>query len=191
MSSAYQACAPVYYPNPGQEDPRERSVTAGQLFYTVGIGYVPGIYTDEGLARDQVSGFSDARWKKSFTYEGAVAIWNDMCERYHDHDASPPASPSPMPSPPPQVNPQDTEPSHGTGTRRADITFTKDPGITTPPCRFARIDLLTDKNSGRAPQPATPCIELKFWIHATSPSRTSRVAPQAGTLEGGGNSVGD
>ncbi|KAJ7302567.1 hypothetical protein DFH08DRAFT_826453 [Mycena albidolilacea] len=109
MSSAYQACAPVYYPNPGQEDPRERSVTAGQLFYTVGIGYVPGIYTDEclliryrgGLARDQVSGFSDARWKKSFTYEGAVAIWNDMCERYHDHDASPPASPSPMPSPPP------------------------------------------------------------------------------------------
>jgi hypothetical protein len=33
-----------------------------------------------GVAREQVKKFSDGKWKKSPTYDGAVAIWNDMCE---------------------------------------------------------------------------------------------------------------
>ncbi|KAJ7830047.1 hypothetical protein B0H14DRAFT_3465085 [Mycena olivaceomarginata] len=102
---SHQPCDPPFRPSTGHEDPWHHSVTAGCLFYTVGVGYVPGIYTDEGVAREQVNGFSDGKWKKSPTYDGAVAIWNKMCERYHTHDnsspgSSPPESPAPSPSPP-------------------------------------------------------------------------------------------
>ncbi|KAJ7805264.1 hypothetical protein B0H14DRAFT_2611520 [Mycena olivaceomarginata] len=122
MSTAYQGCLPPYHPSPGHEDPREHSVAAGRYFYTVGVGYAPGILhrrvrtnnwvsrafannISRMLARNQVSGFSDTKWKKSPTYEGTLAIWNDMCERYHNHDASPPPSPPSPPSPSPPSQP--------------------------------------------------------------------------------------
>jgi hypothetical protein len=54
------------------------------------------------IARKQVSGFSDGKWKKSATWDEAVAVWDDMCQKYHQHDnddnsavESPPSSPSP------------------------------------------------------------------------------------------------
>ncbi|KAJ7047952.1 hypothetical protein C8F04DRAFT_1247555 [Mycena alexandri] len=97
-------CTPIYYPSAGDEDPSRHSQTAGLLFYTVGVGYVPGIYTREQIARDQVNGFSNGRWKKSPTYNGAVNNWNDMCSLYHNHSPCPSYSslpPSPSPSPPP------------------------------------------------------------------------------------------
>ncbi|KAJ7200384.1 hypothetical protein GGX14DRAFT_572134 [Mycena pura] len=93
-------CIPPFRPSAGHEDAREHSVTTGCWFYTVGVGYVQGIYTDEGIAREQITGFSNGRWKKSATYDAAVAVWNDMCARYHNHRSEPPPSPSPSPSPP-------------------------------------------------------------------------------------------
>ncbi|KAJ7848831.1 hypothetical protein B0H14DRAFT_3452872 [Mycena olivaceomarginata] len=107
MSNDYR-CTPPYRPSAGHEDVKEHSATAGRMFYTVGVGYIPGIYTDERIARQQVTRFSDGKWKKAATYKDAVAIWNQMCEHYHHHDedqspeTSPPASPpppSPSPSP--------------------------------------------------------------------------------------------
>jgi hypothetical protein len=62
----------------------------------------------------------------------------------------------------PQANPQDTESSPGAGTSCANITSNEDPSITTLLFRSAGFDPLTDKIRGRAPQPATPCIELKI-----------------------------
>jgi hypothetical protein len=55
------------------------------------------------IARAQVNRFSDGKWKKASTYEDATAIWNEMCELYHNHDngSPPPSSPTPLPSPSP------------------------------------------------------------------------------------------
>ncbi|KAJ7309162.1 hypothetical protein DFH08DRAFT_974903 [Mycena albidolilacea] len=165
MSTAYQGCLSPYHLSPGHEDHREHSVAAGRYFYTVGVGYTPGIYTDEMLARNQVSGFSDAKWKKSPTYEGVLAIWDDMCERYHNHDALPPLSPpSPLsPSPPSQPatrsSPRKTPIRPRAPAPVVRISVHGGPGITTPPWRSTPFDPHADQDSGWAPQPATPCVE--------------------------------
>ncbi|KAJ7788723.1 hypothetical protein B0H14DRAFT_3503880 [Mycena olivaceomarginata] len=112
MSYQHPPCAPSFRPSPGDEDHHRLSRTAGRVFYVVGLGYSTGIYTDEYIARKQVSGFLNGQWKKAFTYDEAIAIWNRMCERYHQHDdhdsqgslvpESPhPSPPSPSPSPSP------------------------------------------------------------------------------------------
>ncbi|KAK6996616.1 hypothetical protein R3P38DRAFT_3221660 [Favolaschia claudopus] len=80
-----QFCTPTYHPSSGDEDIARHSSRAGLSFYTVGVGFVPGIYTREHAARAQVDGFSNGRWKKAASYEGAVAEWNRQCELYHDH----------------------------------------------------------------------------------------------------------
>ncbi|KAJ7872364.1 hypothetical protein B0H14DRAFT_3439044 [Mycena olivaceomarginata] len=112
MSNDYCPCKPPYRPSAGHEDVQEHSATAGRVFYTVGVGFVRGIYTDEYIARQQVTRYSDGKWKKSATYKEAVAIWNQMCEHYHHHEedqyseSSPPTSPpppSPSPSPAPHT----------------------------------------------------------------------------------------
>ncbi|KAF7346691.1 hypothetical protein MSAN_01806900 [Mycena sanguinolenta] len=94
---SHRFCEPPYI---GNEDIQQWSVTAGCFFYTVGVGYTPGIYTDEHAARKQISGFSNARWKKTATYSDAVDQWNIMCERYHEHSATSSVAVSPPPSPP-------------------------------------------------------------------------------------------
>ncbi|KAJ7024107.1 hypothetical protein C8F04DRAFT_1270665 [Mycena alexandri] len=103
-------CDPVYRPSTGDEDPARHSHTAGLLFYTVGVGFVPGIYTRENIARDQVNGFSNGRWKKASTYDGAVQNWHEMCALYHNHSPSPlysslPPPPPASPSPPASRSP--------------------------------------------------------------------------------------
>ncbi|KAJ7680097.1 hypothetical protein B0H14DRAFT_3679417 [Mycena olivaceomarginata] len=112
MSNDYCPCKLPYRPSAGHEDMQEHSTTAGRVFYTVGVGFVRGIYTDEYITRQQVTRYSDGKWKKSATYKEAVAIWNQMYEHYHHHekdhysDSSPPASPpppSPSPSPVPHT----------------------------------------------------------------------------------------
>ncbi|KAJ7674275.1 hypothetical protein B0H14DRAFT_3537463 [Mycena olivaceomarginata] len=129
--------------------------------YTVGIGYAPGIYDDEVLARDQVSGFSNARWKKLLTYKGAVAIWKAI---YMSASS--------------QATPQDTQLSPGAGTCHADITSNEDPSITTLLCCSTGFDPLADKNRGYyALKPQTseeeaayaklvPEIEMHLKVHA-------------------------
>jgi hypothetical protein len=77
---------------------REHSVTTGRYFYVVSVGYILGIYTDEHIARQQTTRFSNAKWKKTSMYDGAVGLWDEMCDKYHKHDA--PVSPSPSPPPP-------------------------------------------------------------------------------------------
>ncbi|KAJ7895601.1 hypothetical protein B0H14DRAFT_3426214 [Mycena olivaceomarginata] len=44
----------------------------GRYFYTVGVGLVPGIYTNERRAREQINGFSNGQWKRSNTYDEAL-----------------------------------------------------------------------------------------------------------------------
>ncbi|KAJ7201969.1 hypothetical protein B0H12DRAFT_1244103 [Mycena haematopus] len=105
MSNTHRACTPPFRPSAGDEDVREHSVTAGQRFYVVGLGYIPGIYTQEFIARQQVTGFSNGQWKRAQTYASAVAIWNEMCAHYHTHDSPEPSPPPPSPSPSPPSTP--------------------------------------------------------------------------------------
>ncbi|KAF7375726.1 hypothetical protein MSAN_00462100 [Mycena sanguinolenta] len=104
-----RTCTPVFRPSSGDEDHRRMSSTAGRFFYTVGMGFTTGIYTEERVARKQISGFSNGQWKKASTYREACEIWAGMCQEFHDHDndsvgtpppESPPLSPaSPLESP--------------------------------------------------------------------------------------------
>ncbi|KAJ7802388.1 hypothetical protein B0H13DRAFT_2389623 [Mycena leptocephala] len=75
---AGMACTPTYRPRGGDEDRLRHSQTAGCFFYTVGCGYQLGIFTDEFTARKQVTGFSDGKWKKSATWDEAMAVWVDI-----------------------------------------------------------------------------------------------------------------
>ncbi|KAJ6467621.1 hypothetical protein C8R47DRAFT_1223528 [Mycena vitilis] len=112
MSQAPRAahCPPPFRPSPGHEDHRAHSANAAGKFYVVGVGRVPGIFTDEHTARAQVTRYSNGRWRKSKTYTGAIGIWNEMCALWHTHPdavdtnssaaSSPPPSPSPSPPPP-------------------------------------------------------------------------------------------
>jgi hypothetical protein len=43
----YQACPAPYRPGPGDEDHRRHSAKANSYFYTVCLGFMRGIYTDE------------------------------------------------------------------------------------------------------------------------------------------------
>jgi hypothetical protein len=45
--SEYQACPALYCPSPGDEDHRRHSAKSNSYFYTVGLGFTRGIYTDE------------------------------------------------------------------------------------------------------------------------------------------------
>ncbi|KAJ7686745.1 hypothetical protein B0H14DRAFT_3534424 [Mycena olivaceomarginata] len=128
MSQQHEICSPIYRPSLGDEDHARHSSNAHCRFYTVGVGFEIGIYTDEYyffillqyrqsisdfkryIARQQVEGFSNGRWKSAKTYHGACQIWELMCERYHDHGdtkspsspvQSPPPSPTPVPRSPP------------------------------------------------------------------------------------------
>jgi hypothetical protein len=84
------------------------------------------------VARQQVEGFSNSKWKKSATYDGAVTIWNEMCERYHAHEDSPGSSPveSPPPSPSPPTSQAEDPPEdiHTAGGACRAL-----PDLTTPP----------------------------------------------------------
>ncbi|KAJ7795038.1 hypothetical protein B0H14DRAFT_2921124 [Mycena olivaceomarginata] len=93
---------PPFRPSHGHEDHIKHSATADRVFYTVGVGYTLGIYTDEFTARQQVNGYSNGKWKRSATYTEAVNTWDLMCAQYHQHEDDSPASSvaeSPPPSP--------------------------------------------------------------------------------------------
>ncbi|KAK7015059.1 hypothetical protein R3P38DRAFT_3205090 [Favolaschia claudopus] len=47
MSQDHQSCTPTFHPSPGHDDVRLCSHSAGQFFYVVGVGFTPGIYTDD------------------------------------------------------------------------------------------------------------------------------------------------
>ncbi|KAK7050121.1 hypothetical protein R3P38DRAFT_3173181 [Favolaschia claudopus] len=85
MSQTYRACAAPFRPSAGHEDAHRHSSLAGQSFYVVGVGFSPGIYTEEHTARKQVDGFSRGQWKKASTYDAAVTEWNRQCRLYHNH----------------------------------------------------------------------------------------------------------
>ncbi|KAK7052717.1 hypothetical protein R3P38DRAFT_3173038 [Favolaschia claudopus] len=87
MSRTHPPCSAPYRPSAGHEDFDRRSSTAGQNFYVVGVGFMPGIYTEEHIARQQVHGFSNGQWKKASTYKAAVMEWNRQCQLYHRHSA--------------------------------------------------------------------------------------------------------
>ncbi|KAJ6481584.1 hypothetical protein C8R47DRAFT_1218362 [Mycena vitilis] len=93
-------CRPIYCPSPGDEDHIRHSNLAACRFYVVGKGHEPAIYTDEFVARAQVTGFSGGQWKREDTWDAAVATWNRLCSRYHEHHEVPPTTPSPPASPP-------------------------------------------------------------------------------------------
>ncbi|KAJ7662939.1 hypothetical protein B0H14DRAFT_3539983 [Mycena olivaceomarginata] len=79
--SYFRPCSPPFRPSPGDENTERLSSTANRVFYVVGVGYTRGIYTNDVIARDQVNGFSDGKWKKASTYEAATEIWNEMFHR--------------------------------------------------------------------------------------------------------------
>ncbi|KAJ6589187.1 hypothetical protein B0H19DRAFT_1248751 [Mycena capillaripes] len=82
-------CLPVYCPSPGDEDHIKHSQAKGKWFYVVGNGCKNAIYTDCEIARDQIHKFSDSAWKRARTWDGAVALWNDYCPRFHAHACPP------------------------------------------------------------------------------------------------------
>jgi hypothetical protein len=45
--SSFVPCVPAFIPSPGHNDIRKHSETHGKYFYTVGLGFTTGIYTDE------------------------------------------------------------------------------------------------------------------------------------------------
>ncbi|KAJ7462648.1 hypothetical protein B0H11DRAFT_2241170 [Mycena galericulata] len=100
MSTTHWCCKPIFRPSPGQEDTILHSNTADCWFYVVGKGYTNGIYTDPEVARDQVHRFSGGAWKKAPTWSDALKIWDDFCQRHHQHAPIPVIDLSPTPSPP-------------------------------------------------------------------------------------------
>ncbi|KAJ7116746.1 hypothetical protein C8R46DRAFT_1051324 [Mycena filopes] len=115
-------CNPVYRPSPGDEDRTQHSMWSKGWFYAVGLGFTTGIYTDEHLARQQVEGFSNGKWKKSSTWPGAVSEYHEISLKYHHHDPNDPhplppapvarpAAPAPVAPPSPPSPPSPSSPS--------------------------------------------------------------------------------
>ncbi|KAJ7840289.1 hypothetical protein B0H14DRAFT_3696538 [Mycena olivaceomarginata] len=163
-------CIPPFRPSHGHEDHVKHSATADCAFYTVGVGYTLGIYTDEQVfcllqvltLRQQVTGYSNGKWKKSATYSKAVDTWNLMCTQYHRHEDDSPAS-SVTESPPPSP----TLPSSPVGAfRHSSLPPTpvaKTPSRTSAAARIPPLD--------RRPPIRSPSL---------SPSKSAHIAAVAG-----------
>ncbi|KAF8142770.1 hypothetical protein K438DRAFT_1994617 [Mycena galopus ATCC 62051] len=130
-------CSPTFRPSAGDEDYTTRSSTAKKSFYIVGLGFVPGIYTDSRVARKQVHKFSNGQWQKASTYRDAVTIWNAMCLEYHDHSGNLHSPPSPSPSLSPSPSPRAVPPPP---VRPVHLASSRDPTSTShrTPIRSAR-----------------------------------------------------
>ncbi|KAF8210751.1 hypothetical protein K438DRAFT_1752526 [Mycena galopus ATCC 62051] len=63
----FKPCAAPLHPSPGDEDSETLSGTNGRFIYTVRLGFTTGIYTNEFITQNQVTGFSNSQWKKSLS----------------------------------------------------------------------------------------------------------------------------
>ncbi|KAJ7017586.1 hypothetical protein C8F04DRAFT_1200288 [Mycena alexandri] len=140
------------------------------------VTFLESTPTSAKMARDQVNGFSNGRWKKAATHSEAITVWNDLCELYHSHSPSPsystsPPSPSVSPSPSPPPSPS-SPPPRGLG--RGSSPAGSGRGLGTSTRRAARAPNAPTTRYPESHHPSLPVVPRRpalETLHAAAPSR--------------------